>query len=423
MSDQGARVADRLGSELGSDRVTTSDERGVAGIAPPVVVVSPRSSQEVSATIAIAREMDCGVVPVGGDTAPRCDDGCFAIALSTASLDTVIDHAVDDLVLTAGAGTTLSALENAIRQHGHRLPFSAPFPDRSTLGGAVACAAEGPTLHAYGATRDQVLGVEIVHGDGRITRAGGKVVKNVTGYDLCRLYTGSRGVLGIITEVTVRLRPVERSACRLAWRFDDVRSAWEAGMTLREHFPALFALHVVRGRGLDDVDGDGCALIATLRGSEDLVEALGEACFEIDLGSTARTVLTPDAVSTIEEPVPEDGAWLRLCVLPSDGGRLLDTLEARMPSDPDLVLDVFSGLCDVTHSDPAFHDPVDETALGADLQPLGAIVDRPSDPEFHLRRFHLFPSTQPQGAAIMGRLMTALDPDHILNPGRYEVSP
>lgn len=423
MTDLLSHAAERLQSELGSDRVSTFDDRGMGGIDPPLVVVTPRSDEEVSTVIALARDHGFGIVPVGGDTCPRRpDEDRGSVALSLGGLDQVVEHAVDDLVLTAGAGLPLASANEVVSAHGHRVPLSAPFAHKATLGGIIACAAEGPTLAAFGAARDQVLGVQIVHGDGRITRAGGRVVKNVTGYDLCRLYTGSRGVLGVMTELTIRLRPVARSSCRLLWRFDDVTRAWECGMTLRGRFPAIAALHVVRGRGLDDAPGTGAALVATLSGSEELVEALGEACWDVDLRSTRREILAPDAIPCIDQPVTEGGAWLRIGVLPADGGRMLATVTARM-GEPDLVLDVLGGVCDVTHEDPSFHDPVDETALGADLAPLGALVDRPSDPEFHIRRAHLFPSTRPQGVDIMRRLMTALDPDHVLNPGRFEVTP
>ena len=86
------------------------------------------------------------------------------------------------------------------------------------------------------------------------------------------------------------------------------------------------------------------------------------------------------------------------------------------------MLDILTGLCDVTHPDQNWLDPTEETALGGDLEPLAAQVDRPGDPGFHLRRFSLFPSTRPDGMAIMDRIVHALDPEGILNPGRRELA-
>lgn len=416
----------RMRAALGDDAVYAVEEGRAPGALPaPAVVVAPASAEQVAETLRVAADAGVGVVPVGGDTAPRKGrrEDLPCVALSLERMSDVVEHAVEDLVLTAQAGLVLTEAQAAVTAHGHRIPLAPPFASRATLGGIIACAADGPTRDAYGAVRDQVLGVQIVHGDGRISRAGGRVVKNVTGYDLCRLYTGSRGVLGIITELTLRLRPMEPSACMLAWRFPRIEDAWEAGMTLRRDLPALHGLHAARGTLTEGMQGDGAALLATLRGPEAFVEAVGESCWEHDLGATSREVLAPDTVPGIAGPVSTRDAWLRVCVLPADGGRLLEALARRIGDGADLVLDVLSGACDVTHEDPGFLDPVDETALGADLEPIGAQVDRPGDPEFHLRRLHLFPSTRPGGTAVMQGLMRALDPASVINPGRYEVAP
>ena len=84
---------------------------------------------------------------------------------------------------------------------------SPPYSDRATVGGIVARGAEGPTLHRFGPVRDQILGIRVVHGDGRATRAGGRVVKNVTGYDLSKLMCGSFGTLAVLTEVCLKVLP------------------------------------------------------------------------------------------------------------------------------------------------------------------------------------------------------------------------
>ena len=426
MTEVFSNTDERLRAALGDDAVYVVTEGDAPGALPtPTIVVAPASAEQVAETVRVAADAGVGIVPVGGDTAPRRarNEDLPCVALSLERMSGVVEHAVEDLVLTAQAGLVLTEAQAAIAAHGHRVPLAPPLAARATLGGIVACSAEGPTRNAYGSVRDQVLGIQVVHGDGRISRAGGRVVKNVTGYDLCRLYTGSRGVLGVITELTLRLRPIEPAACRLAWRFPRIEDAWNAGMTLRRDIPALYGLHAARGTATDGISGEGAALVATLRGPEAFVEALGASCWEHDLGAASQEVLQPDAVPAIIGPVSALDAWLRVCVLPADGGRLLTTLAQRIGDDADLVLDVLGGVCDVTHEDPGFLDPVDETALGADLEPLGAQVDCPGDPGFHLRRLHLFPSTRPGGVNVMQALMRSLDPAGVLNPGRYEVAP
>jgi len=428
MSDSLRIAAERMAADLGDNAVYVTDEDGAPdGLRAPAVVVRPDSAEQVSEVIKIAKDLRVGVVPVGGDTSPRRssepDRPCLALSLE--HMTSLVEHATEDLVFTAQAGMGLKAAQDLVAEQGHRVPLAPPLASRATLGGIVACAAEGATRNAYGAVRDQVLGLQVVHGDGRITRAGGRVVKNVTGYDLCRLYTGSRGVLGVITEVTLRLHPLEASACRLAWGFRDIGQAWQSGMRLRDAVPGLYGIHALTG---DAVVKDGqveaeALLVATVRGPDVLVEALGEACWEVDLPASGRAVLPPDAVPAINEPTLGRGAWLRVSALPADGGRLLELLGRHADAKADMVMDVTGGVCDITHGSPEFLDPVEETALGVDLEPLGAQVDRPLDPEFHLRRFELFPSTRPDGLEIMSALMDSLNPGRTLNQGRHEVRP
>jgi glycolate oxidase FAD binding subunit len=126
--------------------------------------------------------------------------------LSLAQLTGVVHYEPGDFTLTARAGTTLAEVVNATRPHRQFLALD-PFGDANgTLGATVATAASGPMAHAFGAPRDNVIGLEVVTGDGSLVRGGGRVVKNVAGFDLTRLFTGSWGTLGVITEVSVRLR-------------------------------------------------------------------------------------------------------------------------------------------------------------------------------------------------------------------------
>jgi glycolate oxidase FAD binding subunit len=136
--------------------------------------------------------------PVAAD-AERLDVGAHA---------GIIEYEPGDLTLTAKAGTTLAEIQAAARAHGQWLGLDPWGDDAGTLGATVATGSYGPLAHAFGTPRDNVLGVEFVTGDGRVARGGGRVVKNVAGFDLTRLMTGAWGTLGVLTEVTVRLRPV-----------------------------------------------------------------------------------------------------------------------------------------------------------------------------------------------------------------------
>src|SRR6185436_7225481 len=126
--------------------------------------------------------------------------------VSTSQLDQVVEYVPGDLTITVGAGMRLSAIERVTAEHGQWLtldPFGSPD---GTIGATIATASSGPLATGFGAPRDLMLGVECVMGMGSVVRAGGRVVKNVAGFDITRVLTGSRGTIGAITEVSLRLR-------------------------------------------------------------------------------------------------------------------------------------------------------------------------------------------------------------------------
>jgi len=129
-----------------------------------------------------------------------------ATPLALDALSGIVAYTPGDLTLTVRAGTTLSDIAAVTAEHGQWLALDPFGTDDGTIGATIATASAGPLAHAFGTPRDAALGLEVVTGDGSIIRTGGRVVKNVAGFDLTRLFTGSWGTLGVITEVTVRLR-------------------------------------------------------------------------------------------------------------------------------------------------------------------------------------------------------------------------
>jgi glycolate oxidase FAD binding subunit len=128
--------------------------------------------------------------------------------VSTQKLDRLIAHAVGDLTITIEAGMKFSILQEILATAGQFLPLDPAYPTRSTIGGIIATADTGSLRHRYGGVRDLLLGISFVRADGKIAKAGGRVVKNVAGYDMMKLFTGSYGTLGILTEVTLRVYPL-----------------------------------------------------------------------------------------------------------------------------------------------------------------------------------------------------------------------
>jgi len=146
------------------------------------------------------------------------------IVLSTLGLNGPVDHVAGDLVATAPAGASLDAVNEVLRRERQWLPLDPPASRLATIGGIVAANDSGPRRHRYGTPRDLIIGIEIALADGRIARAGGRVVKNVAGYDLSKLLCGSLGSLAVITSATFKLAPLPEASATLVASIDDARS-------------------------------------------------------------------------------------------------------------------------------------------------------------------------------------------------------
>ena len=210
------QLAQRLASGVGPDAVSFDASRlashEVDGKKPALVCTPDR--ERAGAALRVCTEADASVIPWGGGTAmavgnpPRNLD----VVLDTGKLNRVLDHDHANLTVTAESGITLAALQQPLAAERQFVPLDPPFPDRSTIGGIVAANLNGPRRGCYGSARDLVIGVKVILTSGERIKAGGKVVKNVAGYDMCKLFTGSLGTLGIITELTLRLAPLPESA-------------------------------------------------------------------------------------------------------------------------------------------------------------------------------------------------------------------
>ena len=183
----------------------------------PDVVHEPASVEEAIEVVRAAHDGNKSLAFVGGGTdlelgAPpeRLD-----AVVRTAGLARVIEHAPSDQIVVAEAGMTLAALQERLASHGQRLSIDPPLAARATLGGIVAANAFGPRRARFGSVRDLIIGISLVRADGTLARSGGKVVKNVAGFDLPKLAVGSLGTLGLIVTVTFRLHPLPEASATL----------------------------------------------------------------------------------------------------------------------------------------------------------------------------------------------------------------
>jgi glycolate oxidase FAD binding subunit len=165
--------------------------------------LKPASVHEAAALL---RDCERPVRPVGGGTKP------WIVArdeepLETGGLNRILEHNVGDFTAILEAGVPFADAQKTFREHGQALAWDPPDPGGATIGGIVAAADSGPLRHRYGGVRDLVVGITVVLSDGTVAKAGGKVIKNVAGYDLAKLFAGSCGTLGLIASVSVRLHP------------------------------------------------------------------------------------------------------------------------------------------------------------------------------------------------------------------------
>jgi len=193
---------------------SASPEADAIGGVVPSFVAFPASTEEASALLRAAAAFGLAVVPRGagsgmgwGPPPSACD-----LVIDLQAMDQVIEHAAGDLVARVQAGATIGQLASVLGSAGQELALDVPAG--ATAGGVVATGTAGPRRFRYGAPRDLLIGITIVRADGVVAHSGGKVVKNVAGYDLGKLFSGSQGTLGLITEVTFRLHPRPAAA---AW--------------------------------------------------------------------------------------------------------------------------------------------------------------------------------------------------------------
>jgi len=198
--------------------------------------------------------------PVGGRTAlwyghPVADS---PVAVHTVRLDRVIDYPARDMTITVEAGLTLEKLDQLLAAEGQRLGLDVPTPARATLGGVLATNTSGPRRYGLGTPRDLLLGVTAIDAAGEVFHAGGRVVKNVAGYDLCKLLVGSLGTLAVITQVTLKLRPRPECSHLLWWPVASVSQAAALLTRLSRSEARPVALEWLNRQSIDELPpGDG----------------------------------------------------------------------------------------------------------------------------------------------------------------------
>ncbi len=192
--------------------------------------VTPSSELELAQIMASAWEAGTTMVPVGRGTKLHLGNPPLSaqLAVHTRQLRGIVEYEADNMTVSILAGTSLQELQEVLRTHNQFLPLDPPQAEQATIGGLVASNVSGALRFRYGTIRDMLIGARIVHANGTQTKAGGKLVKNVSGYDMCKLYTGSLGTLGILSELTFKVQPRSETLATIVLAYPSFKSAHEA---------------------------------------------------------------------------------------------------------------------------------------------------------------------------------------------------
>jgi len=298
------RLLDVLGPEgLGSE----SDQLhfAVDGLEPPWVAL-PATVDEAERVLRVCAEHDLAVIPAGiglrlGQGLPpeRLD-----VVLSTARMSAVIEHAAADLTLTVEAGAPLTAVSSALRSAGQWLPLDPAFPTQTTIGGLIAAPACGPSRQAFGTARESLIGVRALLADGTRVKSGGRVVKNVAGYDLQKLLVGSFGTLAVIVEASFKLQPLAEASRVVCFSAPSIEALVRTGAELADSVLAPQFIELLARAE------EAPLLIAGFSGvREDVEDAIGR----------ARGIGAALGAGEAAEPIDEHEMRVRLEALQSPG--------------------------------------------------------------------------------------------------------
>lgn len=387
----------------------------------PQIVASPSTTEETSRLLAWANERRLKVVPCGSRT--RLDRGAAPAAcdilLDLRLLSGVIEHAAGDLTVTVRAGTPSGELQARLSQAGQFLALDPPVP--GTVGGLIATADSGPRRLRYGGVRDLILGVTFVRADGVVARGGGKVVKNVAGYDLPKLLTGSLGTLGVIVEATFRLYPLPASSATVATRGLSPSAALAAATALLESRLVPTALDYF-------ATPEEATLAARFESSPASVQAQAARAAELWSNTGAPLSLTER---------DEAALWSRMDAIvatgPSDLLARLIAVPAHMPSLLEIAQSEAAGLgVELTarahlghgHALLRWLSPGDNAALALltsarqRAEGAGSSLVLWRAPAEVRARFDVW-GDPGESLGLMRRVKAQFDPNNTLNPGRF----
>jgi glycolate oxidase FAD binding subunit len=364
-----------------------------------VVVSAPRlekpaTAEELARFLGEAAKARLAVTPVGGGRASTMGNALAGhdVELNTSRLNRVLEHSHADMVVTVEAGITLEALQAELGKTGQFLPLDPFNSPGHTIGGLLATAWTGPLRQRYGSARDYLIGIRVAQPDGRLASAGGRVVKNVSGYDLMKLHHGALGSLGVIVAASFKVFPTPLHDVTVETSRDSMEEAWAAsdralGLPLAPAALELFS--------------DG-RILARFHGSRDAVNRMVD-----ELGWA-----TADPAVWLEHSRRAPERWARIAMPRHE----LRTILAGLPTGAEWWASPGVGIANwsiTTGADTVSKARSAAESTGGSLVLMAAPIDLVNEVGAW--------GTKPATLELMQRIKDAFDPGHVLNPGRFVV--
>ncbi len=416
-----------------------SPKYDVDGVAP-IDVVAPVNESELSRIVADANADRIGIIPWGGGSrislgntpARRC------LVVDMTRLNRVIAHNSADLTASFQAGAAFGMVSETLAQQGQLLAIDPPLPERATIGGALATAASGPLSWHFGHPRDTVIGMKVVQPDGNITKSGGQVVKNVSGYDMSRLHIGGLGSLGIILEASFKLTPIPMYEKTIIAAFDKVETAMEASMQIFNSHVMPLAMTAfgpaVSARINLDTYHPGFHVAIRLGGRpRTLARQVDEIASICQQAGASALRDSEGPTLTLWRPLRDFG-WspetspalnMRVSALPSQTAAILRQIDQLSDSNLEPATLAHPGFGAVEAGwfgpdDPDPHSLIDIiNRVRQCASRLGGVSAVQQCPPAVKRNIDVWGEDDPPGIEIMRRMKQQYDPNGIMNPGRF----
>ncbi len=384
-------------------------------------LIAVRNEEELKKLIRLCGEEGCPIIPTSNEGMPPLLPGeenhCV---VSLAEMNEVLAFAADDLTITVGVGAKLADLQRIVGEAGQRLAIEVPNPKSSPMGSIIGMGSSGFLGSTLGSLADQVLGIEAIVGDGRRLIGGGRVVKNVTGYDFVRLFCGSTGSLGIITQATFRLRPRPLEERSFVLETKDMQDAIQMAQVVRRFRQTITALVIVDGQSTPRTQETPLLLLRS-EGSPKALEALSAQVDKLAQDAHKLNQVDSDLLWQQARQFPHDQDFhLKLKLPPSKVEACVKDLRQKNAEETwglvcDMQAATISWTLNANRDVPAYLQSLDVKELETKHMANACLPDDLADREGRWDRF-----THPEAAArkIGDRIKIAFDPAGIFLPIR-----